>query len=567
MTLLTRPSTDDIVEYLAPSLEQHKGCTIIDVHPGACLFSQKIHDFLKPKWHLLMEPEERYLDPYIKPLLDRPGSTYCHTYLAGAHPSMYWESYVKLHEDPTLLPPRPALPTGDPKLRQLDPSLLVIGNLERAYSARTRRIDLASLILHQMPYAALSNDLFQRSGLVRMLWWIPERTRRHVIPRNLMLQSSFSHGIQMGVQATEVAGVNSLQVAQDESAQRRKRAPLYDRIGIERVAQRMRNSGMSAPEGRKLLGVDYQDLVETPDSAHKSPFESLAKTPAEIRAKIKTARANLAKMGKNDGINKPLLKDVVYPQVVTMLDYSSGTTHLARPRVALLVDVSFQILHLEASYKELEDMGESKRTLDKLKAEILSLDDDMLAMADNYSDHEAPAILDVEEETLAWYTCPQHTAFDRRPYEPLKLSSNDFFPPNNNLSLLDLMPETRDLNVPDLADNKEATKICQEMLRHLFTARNRSIVDTLNAFAVNAGQDLVAMVPAMSDARRGGRLNPRRMRTRMLTTEMTEGLVKAFFEWPFRPQTWEVTSMGDSAATSDGGEEGGRVEGVVETVA
>ena len=71
----TKTFTDDIIGYLAPSLEAYKGCTVIDVHPGACLWSSKLHDFLKPKRHVLMEPEMLYYDAFMKPLLDQPGST------------------------------------------------------------------------------------------------------------------------------------------------------------------------------------------------------------------------------------------------------------------------------------------------------------------------------------------------------------------------------------------------------------------------------------------------------------------------------------------------------------
>ena len=494
-----------------------------------------------------MEPEERYVQPYIQPLVDQPGSTYRHTFLAGAHPIRYWESYREVHEDPALLPPRPELPVGDPKLRQLDPSLLVIGNLERMYVSR--RIDVASLLSHQTPYAALANDLFHRSGLVRMLWWAPERIKHHVFPRNPALQSSFSNGIEMGVEPREVAGVTSVQVLQDTNMFSRKRPALYDKIATENVAKRMSDSGLSPPEGRELLGADYLKGTDVSKNAHKSPFESMAKTAAELQAKIDSARARMKELAVADNATMSKLQESMeYPQSHAMISEYAARLKISRVRGPLFLDLAIGVLNFEANYKELEEKGVEPQSLNILKAAIFKFDADLTELAKKFSVNQHTIMIDVQEEQIAFYMTPQHSALDRRTFEPLKLNETDFFPPSNNLFLMDLMPKTRDLSVPDLADNREASRICAEMLRQLFAARTRSVVDALNTFAVNAGQDLVPMVPTICDVRRGGRLDARNMRVRMLTEEMIEGLVKAFFEWPFRPQTWEVTAMGHDAA-------------------
>ena len=517
-----------------------------------------------------MEPEERYIEPYVKPLLDQPGSTYRHTYLAGAHSKRYWDSYRQLYEDPSLLPPRPALPAGDPKLRQLDTSLLVIGNLERSYD--NRRTDTASLLLHQMPYNALSNELFQRSGLVRMLWWIPERLKHHVLPRSPFLRSPFSQGIEMGAEPTEVAGVKSVQDLQDAHAHSRRRAAIYNRMAIDDVAKRMQAAGMSAPKGRELLGVDHDKGVEVTEDSHKSPLHPTATTIAELEADISKVKDRLARIQecchnrRLRGAAK-LLETLEYPQCIPMLERYIEKSKLPLDRGPLLMDLSLRILNLEASYKDLEDSTASDTTsrsaLEALKPAILHLDDATQDFATFFSHHQGEALHDLNEEQLAFYTTPPLTPFSRRAYEPLKLSEKDFFPPSNNLALLDLTPKTRDLSVPDLADSREGVRVCAEMLRALYATRNRGVVDALNGFAVNAGNDLVPMVPAISDVRRGGRLNPNRVRAKMLSEEMVEGLVKAFFEWPFRPQTWEL-SVVDAAP---GGMEAREAEGDVEEVA
>lgn len=522
-----------------------------------------------------MEPDERYIEPFVQPLLDKPASTYHHTYLTGAHTKRYWESYRQLHEDPSLLPPRPALSPGDPKLRELDTSLLVIGNLERTYEAG--RTDIATLMLHQMPSYALSNELFQRSGLVRMLWWIPERFKPHVLPRSPFLRSAWSIGIEMGTEPTEVAGVKSVQDLQDSHTHSRRRAAIYNRVNIESVANRMRDAGMTAPKGRQLLGVDHDEGVKVTDDAHKSPLHPTAKSIPKLKAAIAKANDRLTRIKDRCSPSKrmrdasELLATMEYPQCIPMLQRYIEINKLPMDRGPLLMDLSLRILNIEASYKDLEDAcsGTNKKSsltrleaLEALKPQILDLDSALHDLGASISISQSEALYDLAEETLALYTTPQLTPFNRRAYEPLQLSSTDFFPPTNNLALLDLTPKTRDLSVPDLADNREGAKVCFEMVRSLQATRNKGVVDALNMFAVNAGNDLVPEVPAISDVRKGGRLNPNRVRAKMLSEEMMEGLVKAFFEWPFRPQTWELGNLDAAPGGPDKG--AGETEGMAE---
>ena len=508
-----------------------------------------------------MEPEERYVEPFIRPLLDQPNSTYRYTSLAGAHPKSYFQSYQEILADGNLLP-RPGLPAGDPKLRELDPSLLVIGNLDRAYSNFQKRIDLGSLMMHQMPYAALSNQLFQRAGLVRMLWWIPERIVHTCLPRGPFIRSSFSTSIEMGTEINQVAGTESVNDIQDAAQASRKRADIFDQANATQVAQRMKQSGMSAPEGRELLQASTQGRAA--EGAHKSPFEDKMTEPAEFYAKIDKTRARLIEVPRVAAIRDQnrrrkgmlaLNESVEYPQCQAVIDSYRERLLISKTRGPIMLDLQLQVINLEFNYQNLKDADPANPALEPLKHAILALDDDLHAIAPTFGNRQTWAINDLNEEQLAFYQTPQLLPLDRRLFEPLRLSPTDFFPPTSRLALLDLVPKPRDLSVPDLASSREAVTICAEMLRQLYSAKTKPVVEALDTFAVNAGQDLVPQVPAIYDIRRGGRLNPQRVSVRALTDEMVEGLVKAFFEWPFRPRTWEVTGGADEVG-SEADEEG-----------
>ncbi|KAJ8125970.1 hypothetical protein O1611_g7668 [Lasiodiplodia mahajangana] len=65
---------DDILSYIGPSLQRHQGCDILDIYPGAGLWSSKLHEFLQPRSHILLEPDAELYRPMLQPLLDKPGT-------------------------------------------------------------------------------------------------------------------------------------------------------------------------------------------------------------------------------------------------------------------------------------------------------------------------------------------------------------------------------------------------------------------------------------------------------------------------------------------------------------
>lgn len=66
--------TDDIIERLKPSLEKHHGCDVIEINPGPGVWSSALHEVLKPRTHVLMEPDHEFFQPMLQPLLDADSS-------------------------------------------------------------------------------------------------------------------------------------------------------------------------------------------------------------------------------------------------------------------------------------------------------------------------------------------------------------------------------------------------------------------------------------------------------------------------------------------------------------
>lgn len=580
-------STDDIIEYLAPSLEAYKGCTVIDVHPGACLWSSKLHEFLKPKRHILMEPETRYYDRFIHPLLEKPGSTYRHSELCGAHARSYWGNYNDLLNDVTMISDRPHLETDDPKLRQLDTSILFTGNLWRKYPIQhvTRYVDHNTLILQHMTYAALTNAIFQRNGLVRMLWWAPDATKSAIFPSNIRGKRSYDMNLQMGASITEVAGVSRLESAPRKSKMDSPRAPEMDAFVAGRVRREMAERGQVVPKGReqpqalKPTTEDYD--VHARDSFFKTTCtttDDLVIAIGEFREHLITIQAVLTHLKGRRAGSKPsdltpnVLKDlyerhVRYQQSKDAVrsrpkDVNFYSSASAEFRSIVGLDTQLRLLNLEANYAAVSETNpDDPKTLSALREKILALNKTHDAFIDeNYGASVMKSMHPILDDLISLEAQPPSLPRDRRPYEPLQAHSHEFWP-QYDLTLLDLTPRLADLSSPGIADKHEAAKACQEVLKIIFSSPAMPLTAALDRVAPMAANDLLPLVPEISDARKGGRMDPSRMSVRMLSQEMMGGLIRAFLEWPFRPSSVDLAlAQGEGQALGDGEE--GDVESI-----
>ena len=187
--------------------------------------------------------------------------------------------------------------------------------------------------------------------------------------------------------------------------------------------------------------------------------------------------------------------------------------------------------------------------LDGLRKRILQFDDEHMDVMRRRGPETVEIAEVLAEEQISIFGLRPLLQRDRRSYEPLKADIVEFWP-RMELMLIDMVPSSRDISVPGLAGAHEARTVNREILKKLFEKRNSSLEVGLDRLGPNAAQDLIPMVPALADARKGGRLNPRRLKIRQLTDDMMEALTKAFIEWPFRPSTLEL----ELSASSGGAE-------------
>ena len=509
-----------------------------------------------------MEPEEFYFEPFIKPLLDTPGSTYHHIKLKPYGAKTQWFAFRNVYARQLQESIKSTPTSNDVVPGKLNPNILVIGNASRLCKfggVKEFRNPFGVGLLRDLSVDALSHQLFNLEGPVRMLWWLPERYRHTVIPPHYVYdRSKVSATIEMAYNVSEVAGVQA-GAASKEAARvgytERSRPELYDEVSRQTVAGRMENAGVVPPKGRKLLGSRPSTSEVNSGVRYLSPLSNTAETVDGFKNQMTVFKERLDQLsvwigyGTATGLHSVALAKaradaragalatMTYPQCATFYQHSNAAY---ADTVAIISDMAFRLVNMEAGFAKLKEEHEINSTKDDVYNQIKALRQEFQDVVVR-SSAMAVVINKIVEEELAFCSSSPLSMLDGRAYEPLKAETADFYP-EQNMTLLDFMPRGIDLSVPGLATRQECTTLTTNLLKNIFLRKTKPVPLTLDTtVGVNAGTDLVKMVPEITDIRKGGRMDPNDLRVRALTREMIEGLAKAFFEWPFQPENWQVT--------------------------
>lgn len=417
-------------------------------------------------------------------------------------------------------------------------------------------------MLHQFGHHALSRQYLQSVGLVRMLLWVPEIRKTDIYATLPWRRNGHNIGLNFAFQISETVSVHSLgdvyQNQIERQSLRRTRSPALDILNQRDVQYRMQNLGVRAPKGRQL---QVEDILQDNDNPAGpiSPLHAGGESVDELLTKIDTASSRIEEIQTSVRNKRPTdraaLEALEFPQLALDAERHchKGSQTLQKPsidRLVVLADLVLTITRIEANLKSLEDRGVGGAILEDLIHRIHALNQTYNELLEKASPFMRMLVHNLVDDHMVYHLSPSILAFYERSYEPLKANADDFWP-EKGLSLFDFMPKERDLAVPDLASSEEAARFCSELMQILFSSNSLTLPQALDRVGVNAAQDLIPMVPAITDARKGGRLDPNNVRVRMVTEEMLEGLVKAFFEWPFRPQSWELALDNDGPAAKE----------------
>ncbi|KAK3168073.1 hypothetical protein OEA41_004519 [Lepraria neglecta] len=486
---------DDAIQRLAPSLAQYVGCTIVDMNPGAGLWSSKLHDFLKPRRHVLVEPNQDYL-PFLQPLLDAPGSRYKYKNWDGEkvrHPDAYVEEGL--------------IPDVE-EARREGSLVLMVANFA---GQKARRMDTdvgskAHIRAIDFTHSARHNRGFHAYGPTRLLMWMTDEEKRPLLPRTVGYRHKLAAYLEASFHVEEILG----ETANDTKVNREDALEIESR---KRVAERMAKEGIVLPPDRQLDLKDVMySLSQTSRSWHRE-FEELDEglKSQRISQFVGQPPGPLVAVGRS-GVKKKGTPGLTpeYNRWRLLRNVLMGENKQ--------IDKANQYLRKQEEIDKL-DLEAHRDGIDpKTQEELLGT----LDAKTNVHGRRPPRLRN-GPPLLMW---------DQRKAEPLIAQSDEFWPSKEGLALLDFQPK-----IPQpFPTNREQSTYFDMLATELMGVKGPNNIKLLNKIAPGAFEALVPKVSAFTDPRRGGRRDVESIRNRVLTPEQLYGLAMAWDKWLFKPQ-------------------------------
>ncbi|KIN01116.1 hypothetical protein OIDMADRAFT_198320 [Oidiodendron maius Zn] len=533
--VLNKSLCDDTLERLRPSLERHIGCDIIDLNPGPGIWSSTIHDFLKPRTHILMEPDATVYKPLLQPLLDAEGSTYKLVPNSG----VVWNSLQEILS-PQLLPHQEAFERGDSRLEEPNNTLLVVANLGY-YPKKPYRgfASVTNLVIYQLLSAARSHSLFHKYGLIRMLLWVDDEAKRTVLPRTVLGRRKAAIEAEL-----TCSDINEI-VTSTSSAGPVLRDHTLDLQSSLASLQRMKEAGLATPTHRRgALEVEaaahvsgdldskywlkkdfYKALDDLERRFAAGEFTMFTDTP-EGRAATKVIRLS----EKSKACFTPEYRELERLRVRCRVEsYMKRKLDTISWEHDAIISMRKQAANLEGLAAE-QLKQEAENRYSTMMKEIAS---------SGFNEKVSSMVTYMLENHSAFHQNPPLLYWDRRRAEPLQARPDEFFP-NCEMGLLDFQPQSI---WPILRENFPANyDVFEYILSTLLMLPSQTIRQGLDALAPGASEWIIPKCPSIIDPEKGGSLHLDAMTVRCLSLDMYKEILEAWLKWPFRPSRYELLS-------------------------
>jgi mitochondrial transcription factor 1 len=517
----------DTLDRLRPSLEAYKGCDLIDVNPGNCLWSQHLHDFLKPRRHVLVEPQRVQYGEFVEPLLADPSSSYSWT-------DKTLEEIIHGHE--ILGRPDSAAFGG---LTSVNKKLLFNLNLTTDGRGETERIrgrrsltrpDQDFLNDYDLSFYHMRSSLFAR-GLFRALVWTEEKTLAKILPRTPVW--NFRSAVSLGCKAhiTQVGGAASPYSVHDK-LNFQYHLSLEDLAAGKELEERQ---GIHTPVHRQMQPSPVPEALLHPDVA------TLRQTTYRQTSKIADRLVALDAMVKK---KDPILHEAV--SAIAAAPLKGWVTWPVRKPSDLVVK---EWLHRYGQQRVQYRMADR---ITKLAARQNELDTQWkaaIACGDFSNTHayeeqyktlvDERAKLPIKLRRLVWAAIDEYRAYDtkplmwyRRPYNPLAFSHEESLGiRHQSIALLDINPDPNFRRVFDTEDKWLPLHYVLSMTSH---QTHKALQPQLHQITPGAAEEFAATIPSLKDPWRREAMNGHDLRTRIFSFELWKEIGLSYAKWPFR---------------------------------
>ncbi|PNP40822.1 hypothetical protein TGAMA5MH_07262 [Trichoderma gamsii] len=513
VNIVSEKLCDDIIKYLGSSLERHRGCDLIDLNPGAGVWSRKLHDFLEPRNHIMMDLDAELYSPFVKDLTSKENVQLI------PKSGLVWKDLFEMVE--TKLSHQQALSDGAEPMR--NDTLLVTANLSTFPKKSFLGFDsMSTMVMYQFMSSIKSSSLFQKYGLVRMLLWVNDEEKRRLIPKSLNRRKRGSFEAELACEwIHEVAG-------QELEAENRHtlRDEWINKESALNTLGRMQAQGLTVPRGRGVK--TYKDSVKSKRLIGK-----------------KLAGVNMPDISRPF---KKELEDLEHEYVEESVEASDRLKFL-RSREKYEVNHYKSFLELLQEYERISAMK------DDGTGAFEQADRDWNETIDNLKKNQRMEFNLLRDSYHLFRQDPPALLWDRRAYEPLAAKADEFFP-NAPTALLDIQPKAMHPLLRQIGPNSNhAGDISDVMLRSWWNLTLLPVHKAMDGLWPGFG-DLITEVSSLKDIQRGGTMMTRHgsLSARSINEGQWTEIVETWMRWPFRPTYGQMLGR-MSEDDSDGDDE------------
>lgn len=525
---------DDIISYIKPSLERHKGCDLISIYPGAGLFTKALHETLQPRSHLLLEPDDKLYRPFLEPILKDKGVRLV------PKSGIVWQDLAEVLT-PEYLPNQKEFDRKN--LKESPPrndTLLVNMNISMHPKKKYMLFDsMSRMVIYQLLSCLRTSTQFQKYGQVRMLVWVPDDEKGGVLPRTIQQRKKLAiEGELVAEYIGEVCGEDhTLDEAGDATKGRamRLRPKQLELESVRQTLLRMKKGGFVTPEGRESrLMKDFLESglplnTPVPLTEEKAVYEkSFHKELNELREQYEAGEFDT--------------KSPIYSRFKMLRAYSGW---LEKRATKLLEFTRKYEAVVDAYNKAFEASEKGRKTADKHLEKAKALNEAYNRECEALPEYMV-AQVDLMQDQLHSIRQPAHLgplmSWDRRPYEPLPVKATDFFP-NVSCTLLDIQPRAMDPNLRAIGPGtNNAGDIFDMILSVLLQSVREPIPELLDQVWPGTSEGIVPLCTKLTDPAEGGSplFGLGAVGSRAANVPQLLEVLEKFMEWHFRPTYAEL---------------------------
>ncbi|RSL75590.1 hypothetical protein CEP51_010721 [Fusarium floridanum] len=498
INVVSQKLCDDIANYIGPSLDRHRGCDLIDINPGAGLWSRTLHDLVQPRKHILMETDIEVYGSMLSDLIERPNVQLLPK--AG----ILWRDVNDMLAT-CISPEKKADPNAIPERND---TLLVNINISYAPPKKFQMFECVStMVLYQLMSSIKTASLFQQYGLVRMLIWINDDGKRRLLPHSATRRKRSTFEAELACEwIHEIAGKD-----------------------IEYEAQELRDEWINVESGYNTLARMKKAGLTMPSDRETFLY--------------KTMTADESLMGKRlAGVQKPILSRPYRTELEDLeSDFAKSKATEASKRLKALRYREKYDLEDSNTYHDLIVQGEEASRLWKTDpAAFAAADAAWNAKIERLKKNARKEFVIFRDNYHLFRQDPPMLHWDRRPFEPLAVRADEFYP-QVPCALLDLQPKTMHHNLRQHGPKARAGGLADAILRFWYGYSLYPVSKAMDSLWPGFGK-MFPEITCLRDPAKGGSplSGDGEMPARCVNEEQWIEIVETFMNWPFVPEYQEL---------------------------